>query len=313
MSTALQEPAASVVAVAAPGPAATSTPVRSQVTTTSMGVVGLCLTVLGALLLTFVLDVAVVGHLQHDRDQQTLYADLRFGLAQGTLPVGQTGAGGTLTPLGTPLALLEVPRTGLREVVVEGTTSGTLVKGPGHRRDSPLPGQPGLSVLLGRRAAYGAPFRGLGTLRSGDTLRVTTSQGVQQFRVLDVRRAGDPLPPPLAVGGSRLVLETASGSPYLPDGVLRVDADLTSPVQAAPRRSFGYASLPAAERELGSDTSSLVALVLWGQALVLAAVTFVWARLRWGRSQTWLAGLPVLVGLTLAVADSAARLLPNLL
>jgi len=276
-------------------------------------VVGSALSILAALLLGLVIDVTVLGHLRQNRDQATDYAQLRLDLASGTLPIGQVGPDGTPAPVGVPIALLEIPSIGLRQVVVEGTTSKALMRGPGHRRDTPLPGQPGLSVLMARRAAFGASFSRIGSLRANDTFTVTTSQAKQSFRVLDVRRTGDPLPPTLAAGASRTVLETADGSPYLPQGVIRVDADLTSPVQPAPRRSFGYASLPAAEREFGSDSGALVPLVLKSEALVLAAVAFAFARLRWGRRQSWLAGLPVLLALGFTVADEVARLLPNIL
>ena len=33
---------------------------------------------------------------------------------------------------------------------MEGTSSGTLMSGPGHRRDTPFPGQAGVSVIVGR-------------------------------------------------------------------------------------------------------------------------------------------------------------------
>jgi len=276
-------------------------------------IVGSALSILAALLLCLVLDVTLIGHLRQSRDQSIDYAQLRLDLANGTLPVGQVNIDGSAVEVGRPIALLEIPRLGLRQVVVEGTTSRALMRGPGHRRDSPLPGQPGLSVLMGRRAGFGSSFNRVDSLRANDTLIVTTSQAKQSFRVLDVRRAGDPVPPALARGSSRLVLETADGSPYLPRGLVRIDADLTSAVQPAPARFFGYAALPPAERELGTDTAALVPLVLKAEALVLAAVLFAVARLRWGRRQSWLAGVPVLLALGLTVADEVARLLPNLL
>ena len=38
---------------------------------------------------------------------------------------------------------MQIPAIGLHDVViVEGTDSGDLRDGPGHRRDTPLPGQP---------------------------------------------------------------------------------------------------------------------------------------------------------------------------
>lgn len=318
MTSTLSEPSVSETpqtGVPASSAAATSV-VRAPVTTGRGGrdiAVGSALSILASLLLCLVVDVTILGHLRQNRDQATDYARLRLDLASGTLPVGQVGVDGTVTQVGTPTALLQIPRLGLDQVVVEGTTPKALMRGPGHRRDTPLPGQPGLSVIMGRRAGFGSTFNQIGGLRANDTFTVTTSQAKQSFRVLGVRRAGDPLPVALPAGASRLVLETADGSPYFPQGVVRVDADLTSPVQAAPRRLFGYASLPAAEKELGVDTGALVPLVLKAEALVLAAVAVAFARQRWGRRQAWLAGLPVLLALGFTVADEVARLLPNLL
>ncbi|HSV68182.1 MAG TPA: class E sortase [Mycobacteriales bacterium] len=264
-----------------------------------------------ALLLGFVTDLTVVGGLRHARDQQVRYAELRSDLANAVAPVGPADEAGTPYPPGTAMALLEIPAINLREVVVQGTTAGVLRGGPGHRRDTPLPGQAGTSVVLGRRAAYGGPFRRLDQLIPGDQVTVTTGQGVHAFKVIDVRRAGDPEPPGLPAGHGRLTLVTAAGSPYLPTGVLRVDADLMSAVQPSPppRPAPG---LTGAEQTMAADPSVWVPLVLWGQAL-LAAAALVWARIRWGRWQVWVVGVPVPGALGVAVADQVAGLLPNLL
>ena len=89
---------------------------------------------------------------QQRRSQTLLYADLRGQLAQATAPVG--------APLaqGKPMAYLHIPSIGLHQVVVEGISSGDLTQGPGHRPDSAWPGQPGVSVIAGKRATFGGPF-----------------------------------------------------------------------------------------------------------------------------------------------------------
>ena len=270
------------------------------------------LTILAALLLGFLGYLLVLSPVVHARAQSLAYADLREQLANAVAPLGQT-RDGALLPLGSPVALLELPGSDVREVIREGTTSGVLAGGPGHRRDTVLPGQAGSSVVFGRRAAYGGPFSGLGDLRPGQRLSVITGQGRQDFRVIGVRRAGDPLPAPLAAGAARLTLVTASGPAYVPDGTLRVDADLIGPVQPAGPRPLTAALLGSAESPLQGDPSVLTTLVLWGQALALGACGVVWARVRWGLRQAWVVGVPLLTGLGLAVAHSAAQLLPNLL
>jgi hypothetical protein len=216
-------------------------------------------------------------------------------------------------PLGAPVALLTIPDIGLKEVVFEGTTAGVLEKGAGHARSTLLPGQAGTSIILGRRAAYGGPFRNIGRLLPGQQITATTGQGVSTYKVLDVRRAGDPVPPAPAAGGGRLQLITAAGPAYQPNGLIRVDADLVSASLPAPVVGFNIAPLAPAEGPLKGDSSVLIVLVLWAQALLVAAALVAWARVRWGAWEAWIVGIPVLLALGLAVADRVAQLLPNLM
>ena len=93
------------------------------------------------------------------------------------------------------MAYLEIPAHRPAAGVGSGTTSGVLFDGPGHRRDTPLPGQQGTSLIMGRRAAFGGPFAGIDDLEKGDRIRVTTGQGAFDFDVIGVRHEGDPTPP----------------------------------------------------------------------------------------------------------------------
>jgi sortase A len=271
---------------------------------------GASVTILGVLLLGFVANLILLGPIRHERDQRVAYADLRGELATATAPTGQTDENGDLLPAGTPLAILVIPQIGVDEVVFEGTTGSVLASGPGHRRDTPLPGQPGTSVIMGRRGAFGGPFSDLAGLVRGQRFLVITGQGQHTYEVQGVRVAGDPQPPPLASGAGRLTLVTADGSPLTPSGILRVDADLVSSVAEAPSRKLR--TVTAAEQPLAGDEGEWVYVVLLGQALVIGAGVTVWARARWGRWQTWLTAAPVLGALGIAVADHAAFLLPNL-
>ena len=288
-------------AAAAPAPAH-----RPGVWTT-----GVALTALGALLLGFLAVVWVIGSLRHSRDQQVEYEHFRYALANASAPVGPLDVNGQVVALGTPVALLEIPELGLREVVDEGTSSGTLMSGPGHLPGTVLPGQAGTSVIMARRVLFGGPFHYLDQMHKGDTFSVTTGQGVSTYRVLDVRHAHDPVPPDPASNQGRLTLMTADGSPYLPTDIVRVDAELISKVQPTPPRLYDIN--PPNEQPLAGEPSAWMPLVLWAQALVLAAIGLTWARLRWGVRQAWLVGVPTLALLGLAVADQVARLLPNLM
>ncbi|GLZ75713.1 sortase [Actinorhabdospora filicis] len=277
-------------------------------------VFGTTVTIVSALLLAFAAHLTVLSALRHDRAQQTAFADFRRVLADGTAPVGQTDAAtGRLIDQGTPVALLTAPSIGLREVVFEGTSSGVLMDGPGHRRDTVLPGQEGWSYVYGRQASYGGPFGRIGELRPGDVLGVVTGQGEHAFRVTGVRRAGAPEPAPVAAGAGRLTLVTAEGTPFMPDGAVWVDAELTSQAQPAPPRPLATRALDASEDAMGWEPGALVALLLWAQSLLLAVAAVIWVRLRKGGWHAWVVGVPALAATGLFFCSELSRLMPNLL
>ncbi len=263
--------------------------------------------------LTLVVQLMFVSHLQHSASQRRSFDSFRSKLAQGTAPVGPVDEAGVALPIGSGVAYLEIPSLDLDEVVLEGTSSSVLFSGVGHRRDTPLPGQVGTSVVLGRRGSYGGPFWDLGDLRKGDPIKVTTGQGEFTFNVIATRRDGDPQPPPLARNGARLTLVTAAGTPFMPNGVFYVDADIVGEPTGGVARAIAPAALPMDERAMGTDSSTLWALALWLQALIVLSVGAVWSWHRWSRPATWIVFLPPLALVGLAASGELARLLPNLL
>ena len=275
---------------------------------------GNALLILAACLIGFVVWFAVLSRLDYDRAQVDSYANFRVSLALATAPTGPTNPADPTELLapGTPVAVLSIPEIGLNSVVFQGTSGQVLESGPGHLRDTPLPGQPGVSVIFGRRTAYGGPFSRLPWLPVGDIFTVTTGQGVSTYRVLDLRLPGDPVPP-VTPGQGRLILVTADGPPLAPSGVLHVDADLISKPFPAPTMVIAPADLSASEQALGTDPTALVPVVLWGAVLLGAAALLSWAGRRWGRWQTWIVAVPVVTFLSLSIADQVARLLPNLM
>ncbi|MFD8723340.1 sortase [Streptomyces sp. NPDC059629] len=268
---------------------------------------------LAALLLGITVQLLVVSGAQQHSAQHADFDQLRERLALGTAPVAQTDQDGKLLAPGTPVAIVDVPKLGLSQVVLEGTDSSVLTDGPGHRRDTPMPGQAGTSVLMGRAAAYGGPFGKLSQLATGDTFTVVTGQGKARFQVIDVRRAGDPAPTALASGKSRIVLITATGPKFMPSGILRVDADMVSAPFQTPSAVIRAGTLPSSEEPLARPSGVPWPLVMWLQALLLCAVAAVWTWHRWGRHQTWIVFAPVVAVLGLQVATRTTELLPNLL
>jgi len=283
--------------------------------------VGSTLMILAGCALGFVVWVALFSKLHYDHAQDGAYDALRSELAQGTAPNGPThvinpnlvGSPSELVPFGSPVAVLTIPQIGLHAVVLQGTTSSVLEDGPGHLRDTAMPGQVGISVIMGRRAAYGGPFSKLSSLAPGDTFTVVTGQTVGQFTVLDLRRGGDPSPPPPAADQSRLILVTADGAPFAPSGLLYVDADLTSKPQPAPAMVLSPGDLSPSENAMGTEPQAWLPIVLWGQLLLLVTLGLSWLRFAWGRWQTWLVAVPVIGFIVLSVADEVTRLLPNVM
>ena len=262
---------------------------------------------------TLLVQIVLISRPQESASQQRAFDSFRSQLARGTAPIGPTDSDNRELPIGTSVAYLEIPDIGVKQVVGEGTTPGALFKGPGHRRDTPLPGQVGTSVLFGRRASFGGPFARLDELSKGDLIKVTTGQGIFNFHVLGVRKAGDANPAALASGAGRLVLTTAAGAPFLPNGVIRVDADLDGVAVVGPARLVSFSGLPTEERLMASDTRTLWTLALWLQALIALSLAAVWVWQRWGRAQAWVIFLPALLLVGMFASGEAAHLLPNLL
>lgn len=271
------------------------------------------LLMLAAVCLGFGATLIGVSQVQHARDQEVIYSDYRYDLANAIATVGQTNVEGQILALGAPVAVLLIPEIGVQEVVLNGTTSTVMQAGPGLRRDTVLPGQPGNSIIYGRQAAYGGPFGDIGTLQPGTIIRAITGQGEHDYAVISVRRAGDPLPPPRDPGQGRLTLITADGPRYMPSDILRVDATLLTESVPAPQMVIGPQSLSPSEQPMAGDPDALVPMVLWGQLLLVSVVAAVWLSVRWGRWQAWLVALPVIAFAGINTATAGIRLLPNLM
>lgn len=248
----------------------------------------------------------LVSPIQHGNDQDRLYADFREQVAKATAPTG-----GAIDP-GSPVALLEVPGLALKEVVVEGTSSSDLLRAPGHRRDTPLPGQPGISTVYGKSATFGGPFAQIDRLTAGDRITVTTGQGTFTYRVIGIRHPGDPVPAALAANAGRLVLETSTGSNLLQhENTVLVDADLLD--KAVPGSGDTPEIIPPEEKAMASDRTTMIGLVLWLQVLGVLLGGIVWARRRWGKREAVLVGAPLCLAVVWNLYETVAGLLPNLL
>jgi hypothetical protein len=275
--------------------------------------IGVSWLLISTLALGFVAHVTLVGSLQHSRAQYVLYQQLRSSLALATAPLGQLDVNGELVANGTPIGYLTIERLGVAEVIVQGTTSADLTNGPGHRRDTVMPGQEGTSIIMGRQATYGGPFSLLAGLQTGDVIEVVTGQGTSTFEVFGVRQEGDLLPQPLAAGEGRLELVTADGLPLAPSGSLHVDAKLTSEAKETPTPVFTKEVLSPAEFAMATDPGAWLGILFSFQWLLAAVIAVRWVRSKWGMWQTWVVAVPVLLAVGAMTAGAAMNALPNLL
>jgi sortase A len=76
-----------------------------------------------------------------------------------------------------------VPRLGVDMVIVEGTETGSLRRGPGRDERTFMPGEGKLVYLAGHRTTYSAPFAKIDALRTGDRITVEMPYGTFVYAV----------------------------------------------------------------------------------------------------------------------------------
>lgn len=84
---------------------------------------------------------------------------------------------------GDAVGRLRVPRLGLNAIVVNGTDSSTLTKGPGRYEGSYVPGEGELIYVAGHRTTYGAPFANIDRIEHGDLITFDVPYGTFTYRV----------------------------------------------------------------------------------------------------------------------------------
>jgi sortase A len=90
---------------------------------------------------------------------------------------------------GDALGRLRADAIGLDAVVVQGTSSAALRKGPGHYPGTSLPGARGTVAIAGHRTTYGAPLRDIDDLVRGDRIELRMpygrfTYGVERTRIV---------------------------------------------------------------------------------------------------------------------------------
>jgi sortase A len=293
-----------VTAVAAPADASARVNGPSGQVTAARAVASSAL-VLALLLLGFVAYLFGASGIQESGAQTRLFTTFRYQLSQDIGPLGPYGPLGP-TALGAPVAVLDIPRIGVHDlVVVQGTAPEQLTLGPGHLRNTPLPGQTGTSVIYGRRVTFGAPFANLDKLLPGNEILAITQQGTFKYKVVAI---GDSQHPVHDNSLNRLALLTASSS-QVPSYYLEVDADLVSAPQNGP------VVLPVIgpdEQAMAGDDGAFSLTMVWALALALVSVGGAIAASRWSIWPVYLVLTPLVLAILWNLYETFAAVLPNL-
>ncbi|MDQ1534759.1 MAG: sortase [Actinomycetota bacterium] len=228
------------------------------------------------------------------RSFETAVADLKA-------PIGGAIANGV------PVAEIDVAAIGLHRIVVQGTTSSALRSGPGHLRQSPLPGQQGNAVVIGRKTAYGGAFRRISSLTKGDRISVTTGEGRFSYIVDTVRRVGADNGSELVSTGTNQLTLVTSDPAFLATRRLVVTSHLIGNAFAP---SADPTPVTRAELGLSGETDAVLPLVLWLEVLLAAAIGATWLWRRWARWSAYVVSVPVLLAITWLVFENVTKLLP---
>jgi sortase A len=267
-------------------------------------ILGRVLIGLGVLLLLFtayqiwgtsVQEAHTQSRLRTQLQQETNSEAVRHALAEESaldkLPTGPAvPAPSTAAPAeGEPIGDIRIPVIGINQVVVEGTNTPDLRKGPGHYTGTPLPGQSGNVAIAGHRTTYGHPFYNLDSVKLGDPIVLTTLQGIF---VYDATKSFVVSPSDTTVVDNvfadQLTLTTCNPR-FSATSRLVVQAKLVHsqlfPNSGLPARRLH--SDPKSQSLAGDSDVSLTGTLLWGFVTALVVTGIFFAAWRF-RRQRWL-------------------------
>lgn len=267
-------------------------------------------TVSNLLAAIFVLIALLAGYLfgasrlTEERAQQRLGAQLSHG-------AGLTAFAGKLPAEGQAVALLSIPSIGVKDFVVEGTSSADLQRGPGLLEGSAPPGTGGDTVIEGRRSTFGAPFARLPSLRAGDLVDVVGALGRFTYVVTGVMSLSSSSADPIEDAPDGELTMVTSGPSFLPTHPIVVQAKL----QGAPVAADAAAPPPQATLGLAGDPAARFGVLLSAELLLALAVGVM--VLRRGRfaggrlpGMAWILLTPIALALLFELFEQTARLLP---
>jgi sortase A len=267
-----------------------------------VGVIGKILIAAGVVLLLFAAyqiwgTSFQEGHTQNalrsTLEKESQNAEVKHALAEADaldrLPTGPAKvAPTTAAPAeGKPVGEIRIPVIGINQVVVQGVATQDLRKGPGHYIGTPLPGQAGNSAIAGHRTTYGHPFYNLNEVKPGDSIVLTTFQGIFVY---------DAVSSQVVSPSDGTVLKNAFGA-YLTlttcNPRFSASSRLVVLAKLAHSQLFPNSGLPAGKpgkaqsaNLAGNNSGSLLSAVLWGLVTLLAGgvvllLAYLFRRFRW--------------------------------
>jgi sortase A len=287
--------------------------------------VGRAMLVSGVLILLFIPYLLWGTGLQTARIQSHLRGEFRAaqqraGALPTTTPTAGNGTGQAAQvapvvpdpPTGGAVGVITIPKIGVSMVVVEGIGEAQLQAGPGHYPGTPLPGEAGNAAVAGHRTTYLHPFYNLNDLVPGDSITITTLQGIFLYHVTGSMAVS---PSDVAVVGPsttpQLTLTTCNPR-YSASQRLVVHGALVASILVRPKA----VPVPVPPRSRAASTTparNWTAAILWG-VVVVALTAGLWiAAGRTQRSRRAVvigAGLVVWLGVVFFFFGSVAPLLP---
>jgi sortase A len=123
--------------------------------------------------LAYVAYVMVDAHIYQAREQHALELRIKNATRAPNEAPHLVSEGGVIGEM-------QVPRLGLKVIVVQGDSPKILRRAVGHIHETALPGEPGNVALTGHRDTF---FRPLRNIQPGDAILVKTLDGEFQYRV----------------------------------------------------------------------------------------------------------------------------------
>jgi sortase A len=235
---------------------------------------------------------ALRTQLQHEINSDAIRNALARQSALDKLPTGPPVAAPRTTPPaeGNPIGDIRIPVIGLDQVVVEGTNTPDLQKGPGHYAGTPMPGQAGNAAVAGHRTTYGHPFYSLDSVKVGDPIVLTTLQGIF---VYDTTKSFVVAPSDTTVVddvlGNQLTLTTCNPR-FSATTRLVVQATLAHsqlfPNSGLPVSTGTLHEDPKSQSLAGNSNDGLPDTLFWGFVTVLVVAGIFYAAYRY-RRQRW--------------------------